>query len=654
MATNFDLEHDRCRSEVCVVCYEKASRTLSDLEINTVQTFLIDGYSVYDPDFPNGVCTGCSINLSKKRKDVEFKIKVVENYNPDRRTGLRSIDTCECRICKVAKLNGPMALLKKHKKNKRGRPTSNPTPNYLKICSNCLSTIAKGSNHSASVCKHSKRSKVDKLIQISSPSSLQRAASRDQKNLQVTSLLGRTKKVEEVKKTLFSSADCSGIQQDLGISNSQTKTLLRDIRLATGSRNIIEKDAFIKIQEKNRQLDPFFKIEKLMYQIEEKDTKTLKHLEVPTIICRDLPRLVDIILEKRQRKRDQVMIKISIDGGGGFLKICLSIFDKDDPTSISDGALSKKFMESGVKKIIIIGIVPDIPENYVNVKRLWLNCGAEKLNHYTIATDLKLCNILLGMMSHSSCHPCPWCDIKKEVIHKKGTQRTILSLMNLFWDFFESRDRKSDAKKYGNVIHPPIICDDIDNETPVILLIPPPELHLLIGPVNKIYSALESKWSGSINWLKCCNVKKEEYHGGSFAGNESRKLLKNIDRLETLSPPPTCNVFINALRSFNAVVSSCYGSNLKPSYKEDIKRFRIDYSKLGISVTPKVHAVMYHIEEFCEITGRGLGPWSEQSGESVHHDFKKTWSRFLVNGTDREIYGENLLKAVSTYNSQHL
>ena len=50
----------------------------------------------------------------------------------------------------------------------------------------------------------------------------------------------------------------------------------------------------------------------------------------------------------------------------------------------------------------------------------------------------------------------------------------------------------------------------------------------------------------------------------------------------------------------------------------------------------------------------GLGPWSEQKGKSVHHDFKEIWMRCKVNDTNREIYGENLLKAVIAYNSQHL
>ena len=88
--------------------------------------------------------------------------------------------------------------------------------------------------------------------------------------------------------------------------------------------------------------------------------------------------------------------------------------------------------------------------------------------------------------------------------------------MNLFWDFFESRNEKSEAKKFGNVIHPPILCDNIDNETTVIFLVPPPELNLLIGPVNKMYAALESFWPDSKNWLKLCNVKKEDYHGSGF------------------------------------------------------------------------------------------------------------------------------------------
>ena len=72
MVTDFDLGHDRCRSKVCVVYYEKASLILLGLEIETVDTFLIDGYKSTHPDFPCKICTGCSIALSKKGKYVDF------------------------------------------------------------------------------------------------------------------------------------------------------------------------------------------------------------------------------------------------------------------------------------------------------------------------------------------------------------------------------------------------------------------------------------------------------------------------------------------------------------------------------------------------------------------------------------------------------
>ena len=119
-------------------------------------------------------------------------------------------------------------------------------------------------------------------------------------------------------------------------------------------------------------------------------------------------------------------------------------------------------------------------------------------------------------------------------------------------------------------------------------------------------------------------MKKEEYHGGTFAGNASRKLLKNVDRLEALQPPQIVIKYVNAFKSFNHAVAAFYGSKLDDDYQQKISVFVADYLKLKITVTPKVHAVFFHVSEFCDITGRGLGPWNEQAGESVHCDLKKT------------------------------
>ena len=199
---------------------------------------------------------------------------------------------------------------------------------------------------------------------------------------------------------------------------------------------------------------------------------------------------------------------------------CLSIFEVDDPSPKYRSSLTKKFLESGVKRLFITDLAPNISEDYVNLKRLWINSGISFLRRkYTIATDLKLTNIILGMISHSSCHPRCWCETSKNSLDQKGKQRTFKSLMNLFFDFFEADCDKKSAKNYGNVIHSPMISDDLD-DTPVIEIIPPPELHLLTGPVNKMYSEMEAVWPAEEEWSKACNVKKEDYHGGTFAGNQ--------------------------------------------------------------------------------------------------------------------------------------
>ena len=150
---------------------------------------------------------------------------------------------------------------------------------------------------------------------------------------------------------------------------------------------------------------------------------------------------------------------------------------------------------------------------------------------------------------------------------------------------------------------------------------------------------MEKIWPESEEWLNVCNVKKEEYHGGTFAGNECRRLLKNVDRLEALSPQADCVKFVTAFRSFDAVVSSCYGENLEEDFLQKIKTFSNDYLKLKINVTPKVHVV----GEFCTLMGLGLSPWSEQTGESLHHDFNETWKKFKINNVN-PLYAEHLLK----------
>ena len=289
------------------------------------------------------------------------------------------------------------------------------------------------------------------------------------------------------------------------------------------------------------------------------------------------------------------------------------------------------------------------------MKRLWLEMELHKLEFkFTIATDLKLCNILLGLMNHSSLHPCCWCDIDMYNLDKKGNQRTFASLLDLFFDYFNANVDRSKAKDFGNVIHTSIIEDDcMDMSTPVVFKVPPPELHLLSGPTLHLYDSLDKLWPGVISWLDSINVKKTDNQGGSLEGNDCTKMLKNIEKLENICPD-MFRGYVDTFKKFNEVLSSCYGNDLTKDYKDKLEEFRSSFLALNISVTPKVHAVMFHIEEFCEHSGTGLGPYSEQTSESLHHEWKKTRSDYHVKQTSNPKYSENLLAAVRKFNSLNI
>ena len=133
------------------------------------------------------------------------------------------------------------------------------------------------------------------------------------------------------------------------------------------------------------------------------------------------------------------------------------------------------------------------------------------------------------------------------------------------------------------------------------------------------------------------------------------QLLRNIDILEDVLNCPDRN-FISVFHSFKAVVDACYGTTLAADFSDALSNFASDYMDIiqfGARITPKVHAVMYHIRQFCEKHNTGLGIWSEQSTESLHSDFEKTWIRYKVSSLNPN-YDSQLLKAVCDYNSKHI
>ena len=138
------------------------------------------------------------------------------------------------------------------------------------------------------------------------------------------------------------------------------------------------------------------------------------------------------------------------------------------------------------------------------------------------------------------------------------------------------------TKDYGNIVHLPRI-NIKDDATPVLHIVPPPELHPMLGPGNTLFDEMSKVWPESEEWLNGCHIKKCEYHDSQFKGTDCRKLLRNVDMLQELCPHEY-HQSLNAFILFNNAVTSCYGRNLLQQYKTSLCNFKDAYLKLNISV----------------------------------------------------------------------
>lgn len=672
--------HEECRKRVCLLCFKKSKdmRILSEKMWIIIEKFIVQGIDRNDDRLPCALCSTCSRvirefsvgNFTRHINVERIEIQKVVQTRQTTREG------CSCIVCQTA-TSMPSNICKSinvsSARKSRGRPpllpssSSSPSsssvrkPVAMKLCSYCLTKLTKKCSH---VCTKFARLKNLRTLALNdSPKfkdNIQRSdvsiecAVEDEtasKSLQLTMATSNSSKdlFEESSQTLLSAEQLSIIQDDLSLSNRQVLKLAGHVRAATSKRASIERNLKDKLSERNHCLDNYFIVESDLFII--RQTESECKMENRCIIkAENVNELINEV--KHIRGKQYKNAKIGLDGGGSFLKVCLTLmnYTEEQPQTpkrraYADGIMSKRG-DGSVKRVIILALVPDIPENYRNILNIWIKLGLDKMDlPFVITADLKLSNIMLGLMAHGSTHPCTWCDISKDqmLLGRCGDLRTLGSLRKMFWRWLEAG-----GKLFGNVIHLPI-CKGPDDVL-VLDLFPPPELHLLIGPVTTMVDALQRIWPDAEKWIELANVQRQAYHGGVLNGNGCMKLLQHINILEDSLKCPQ-KQFIAAFHAFKAVVDACYGMNLG-DFREAILEFSSAYTALEIRITPKVHAVMFHVRDFCERNTSGLGIWSEQSTESLHSDFDKTWQRYKVSGINSN-YSTQLLKAVRDYNSKH-
>lgn len=263
--------------------------------------------------------------------------------------------------------------------------------------------------------------------------------------------------------------------------------------------------------------------------------------------------------------------------------------------------------------------------------------------------DLKIINIITGVMSSSSTFPCAFCTInKKDLGQTFGTLRTIGSVDRSSESWIAGGAAKSNAKRYFNCAHTPLIHGN--DETKILDVCPPPSLHLLLGIVNAIYNSVaEHNLELAQSWAKASSATRHAQFG--FTGRHCHNLLKRRSMLDV--DDLVTKQFNRVLDALHKVVGSCFGTKLENGYETFIGEFCNEWLIAQLPATPKFHIIQQHVVEFCQEKRVGLGMFSEQTTEAVHKDFSLKWEHYKVPKTSEE-FPKKLLNCVVAYNSLHI
>ena len=121
----------------------------------------------------------------------------------------------------------------------------------------------------------------------------------------------------------------------------------------------------------------------------------------------------------------------------------------------------------GRKKVMILAITPDTPENYTNLQIFYDMVGINKLE-YKQTGDFKALNLLLGLMSCSSLCGCCYCEAKRssDEWSDGGARPRSMNSLSENTDNFKKiggGDRLKAKHISANSVEKPIVFDSEDD-----------------------------------------------------------------------------------------------------------------------------------------------------------------------------------------------
>ena len=648
------LTHRECLYRLCLFCHQK--HKLHDIKLTLL--LKIEKLSVIkDLDAPHNakaICESCRQQLYKpegqavlkQRRDVSLPhiddlISISYNSN-----------TCPCAICEIVKKNKPPTTSKR----KIARP-SKSTPKV--ICKSCQSPDCDGkqckntsvTESASKVVKENPRlanaitAQVIKATEPSPKGTIRLPQSQGGSKLPLT--LGSSKKIP--KKTEYSAKEVNELRVRLGkgvTGGREIGTFLNK----KGGKGTVESGFQQKLQEMTHTLDEFFTVQDVGFLVGKKIVKK------PLVYVKNLSEFCLHVIKKRGYNLFATRILLTVDNTESRSEYSISIIDL-----LEDKDAVRK--SSGTSHALLVAVSPKVPENHFNFQKVFQIISVHQVKLFFI-NDLKATLVICGKQTAACKHRCPFCDSSD--MTKCGKLCTVGSLVQQHQRWVGSQLDRKHLQFFGNVENLPLVTDDFEADKDKLILefCPPPELHILLGIVNKAVKVLEERIPTAIvkEWVAFAEAQRNAYHGGTFNGNNCKRLVDAVDFLELLVTKdlydftPFALAMVDVLRKLRSVRHACYGTELLPNYQDALDQYQKATLNLvkdfSVNLILKDHIADFHVAHWIDLHGVGLGASSEQTAESVHNIFaNKYWDpRFKVAETSPH-FPRQLLRAVCAFDA---
>ena len=160
------------------------------------------------------------------------------------------------------------------------------------------------------------------------------------------------------------------LQLNLDLSKRGTYKLIQTVRKT--NKSSVEPGIHKKLDESLRCLTDAYSIKVCQFEISADQCESRN-----LIVLNDVSDFVLDLIKEKGLDPTTATVRVGVDGGGGFFKICVNVFDsfeaefKSAGDSIEIGSNpSKNYLDTGVQRIQFLAIVEDIPETYENVKTI--------------------------------------------------------------------------------------------------------------------------------------------------------------------------------------------------------------------------------------------------------------------------------------------